>query len=251
MIVTITAYKRPALLQRCLESIACAASPGRPFSVLVSLDYHSKEMHERMSDAVADSELTGVQIIRHGARAGVANHPRWVFNTVVRLGHKRIVALEEDTIVAPDVFLFADWALGQREFQFVNLADHKRKQVMFHTATMRVHVDWELRSPYGWAFTAGFWHALEPEWNGKIRLPYGWDWQLSHLCYREGWRSLTPEVARVYNTGREEGTYDTPDNWDRTQKDVRLCDEIPGRYEIVRAGARPDPPDWVKEEMRP
>ncbi len=255
MIVTITAYKRPALLAKCLESIA-KADLTLVSSVIVSLDWHSEEMYMDMFQVFSKYRYNGVCEVRFltlsQKRLGVANHPRKLFNTIAEETSKQaICALEEDTIVSPDAFLFAAWALDQPGYQFVNLAGQRKQVIAQDVADTRVHEDWELRSPYGWAFTPALWRQLEPQWNGKIRLPYGWDWQLSHLCYRENWRCLTPEVARVYNTGREDGTYDTPANWDATQKDVVICQAAPNKYVVVEH-ERPRPedwPEWVKQEV--
>ena len=261
MIVTVTAYKRPELLSRCLEFIVTAdVSPVS--HVCISCDWHSNEMYDRMFVACHNilPRNFPFTITKHDKRLGVANHPRWVFNR--NYTDDAICALEEDTIVSPDCFTFADWALRQPGYQFVNLApgpnfSHQPKIFggLHDNDFEFVHEDWELRSPYGWAFTPAFWRELEPQWNGKIREPYGWDWQLSHLCYREGYRCLTPEVARVYNTGRENGTYDTPGNWDATQRDVVLCQAAPCsiQYKLI-THQRPEPenwPEWVKFEVRP
>ena len=257
MIVTITAYKRPHLLARCLESV-CAADLSPVSGINVSLDYHSPEMTGVMR-AVCDkfrpklgSMLTIFPYVVK--RLGVANHPRVLFDMLTEELDQQtdICAIEEDTIVSPDAFMLADWGLKQIGYDFVNLADYKRSGLFNNL----VHEDWELRSPYGWAFTTKLWNWLEPQWNGKIRAPYGWDWQVSHLCYREGWRCLTPDIARVYNTGREEGTYDTPENWDETQKDVLICQDVPnniGKYVVVSHDrpARAQWPEWVLREVAP
>lgn len=257
MIVTITSYKRPELLARCLESIT-KANLSPVSDVLVSCDWYSKDMCDRMfrewSNAVKPPTTRWLYPAFNKRRMGVANHPRYVFEH--RAPDHDICALEEDTIVSPDCFLFASWALRQPGYQFVNLADHKREFARHnpHLRNEDVHEDWELRSPYGWAFTPTFWRGLEPQWNGKIREPYGWDWQLTHLCYREGWRSLTPEVARVYNTGRENGTYDTPGNWDATQRDVVLCQARPYSIEYKLVSHERPPreqwPEWVIREIQ-
>lgn len=254
MIVTITAYKRPLLLKRCLESIMAASLEGVT-GIVVSCDCHSKEMYKEMyqvtDQIMGASSLRGPYMARfkQSYRLGVANHPRWLFDTVTANYTDAIVAIEEDTIVAPDAFRFAAWALQQKNFQFVNLARGPRISWDGYFDDKSVHEDYELRSPYGWAFNHEFWKQIEPFWNGKIRAPYGWDWQLTHLCYRNGWRCLTPEVARVYNTGREGGTYDTPYNWDLTQRDVVLCQASPNKYEVV-LHSRPETPAWVVEEMK-
>jgi hypothetical protein len=254
MIVTITAYKRPELLKKCLESIE-TAHLGPVTEIHISFDYHSDEMTALMIK-VCKSCIFDKYFGPTKTRLGVANHPRALFNKLV---YSDICALEEDTIVSPDTFLFAEWALKQPGYKFVNLA---RGPNFFHNATMLsttakwfsevVHEDNELRSPYGWAFTADFWRLLEPQWNGKIRAPYGWDWQLTHLCYREGWHCLTPEVSRVYNTGRENGTYDTPANWDATQRDVVICQTVPYKYIVTKHSSLDTAPvpAWVADEMK-
>src|ERR1700693_2742106 len=83
MIVTITAYKRPELLARCLASIV--AADLRPvIGVLVSLDHHSSQMSQNMAEVFwryAGKLPSGTTLLHQGKRLGVANHPRAVFNT--------------------------------------------------------------------------------------------------------------------------------------------------------------------------
>jgi hypothetical protein len=256
--VTITAYKRPELLERLLESML-DADLGPVRRVILSCDKYTDDYYERMRKVFewfgycAQNRFPDLwtEIFHLTRRLGVANHPRWLYNTVVRSGATGIIALEEDTIVAPDCFRFAEWGLIQCKdnTKFVNLADHHIKGMSNNSSV--ASMDLELRSPYGWAFSRDFWQELEPLWNGKIREPYGWDWQLTHLSYREGWLSITPDVARVYNTGREGGTYDTPETYDAAMCNVKLCDAFPDEYRLHVHARQGDVPEWVWREMQP
>lgn len=245
----IMAYKRPPLLKACLESIM-EADKQHIGSIQISCDHHSIDMENRMRDvyeSVASSMGVYTAFQQQPKRLGPANHLRRMISCDPSPGP--FVVLEEDTIVSPDVFNYAYWAL-QQPCQFVNLGG-----LAMSSDPHVAYQDWLLRSPYGWAFTRHFWATVEPYWNGKIREPYGWDWQVNHLCYREGWTCITPAISRVYNTGREEGTYDTPENWDAERKDVVICHESTdniSNYVLVSNGARPaqtDWPQWVKKEM--
>lgn len=66
-------------------------------------------------------------------------------------------------------------------------------------------------------------------------------------------RFLFPHMPRVINVGREKGTNETPETWDRTQKDVPLHrSEYRGPYEII--GKVPDEDasridDWMRPEI--
>jgi hypothetical protein len=244
--VTITAYKRPELLRRCLESIA-KADLSPILQIFIQLDFHSIETTERMI-----AELNPfVRKFRHDV-ISVGCHPlrdRWGIANTTRAAYRCndgwICAIEEDTTVSPDAFLYAEWALKQG-YSFVNLCSH---QTPLGIDPTKVHEDNELRGGYGWAFTRKFWEYLEPRWNGKNHAPYGWDWNVTYLCYREKWRVLTPEVSRVRHTGREGGTYMTPATFDATRQHV--CDTVPEKYEIVKHELDYTPPDWVQAEMVP
>ncbi|HKT90138.1 MAG TPA: hypothetical protein VJQ59_16955 [Candidatus Sulfotelmatobacter sp.] len=247
MIVCVTAYKRPGLLRLCLQSILAAKKPDGFQGVMVSADWHSSDMAEQMYQVCESFE--DAQFDMQSCRMGIANNTRHLINRATEHSYK-IVALEEDSFISPDALLYASWALRQDGYVFANL--HSKMDGSYRSIDA-VHEDNELRGAFGWAFNRGAWRSqLEPHWNGKIRAPYGFDWQITHLCYREKWKVLTPEISRVRNTGREMGTYDTPENWDRTQKDVKICESIPDKYRLVD---HPDlswsPPDWVQEEMRP
>ena len=251
MTVTITAYKRPELLRRCLESVAKAdISPVT--DIIVSLDYASNRTTDEMVAVVREyrsffaSHDIYWEVDRPCDRKGVANNTRHAYD--LAFSDRPIefcCAIEEDTTVAPDAFVFAGEMLAcHKEYRFVNLCSH---QTPLGTDPTKVHEDNELRGGYGWAFTRDFWEYMEPRWNGKNRAPYGWDWYVTYLCYREKWEVLTPEVSRVMHTGRE-GTYCTPAWFDEHPQ--RVCDVIPERYEIVKHDLDWRQPQWVQDEMR-
>jgi hypothetical protein len=250
--VTITAYKRPGLLRRCLESIAKAdLSPVG--NLFVQLDYHSPTMTEQMLKEAMSfrSKLAELGVFTNGMktadRRGIANITRAAYACAFEdNADAAICAIEEDTTVSPDAFLFAEWALKQQPYAFVNLCSH---QTPLGSDPTKVHEDNELRGGYGWAFTREFWEYLDPRWNGKNHAPYGWDWNVTYLCYREKWRVLTPEVSRVRHTGREGGTYTTPATFDATPQHV--CDTVPEKYEIVKHELDYRQPAWVQAEMAP
>jgi len=249
MTVTIVAYKRPELLRQCLESIAKAdLSPVDRF--VFALDYHNADTMEQMAAVIRDYHPNRIlyRTVQQFDRLGVANNTRAAYNAGFSVHGDEIVALEEDVTVAPDVFVFAQkmlqWSRFAPGYHFVNLCSH---QTPLGSDPTKVHEDNELRGGYGWAFTREFWAYLEPRWNGKNRAPYGWDWNVSYLCYREKWRVLTPEVSRVAHTGRE-GTYCTPQWFDAHPQQV--CTVTPERYELVKHELDYTLPEWVQAEMR-
>lgn len=260
MIVTVVAYKRPELLAKLLESIS-KADLTHVDRVLVSCDWHSDEMYQRMyrvfNDTIYPSREMSSHIIKQRSRLGIHNHQRWIYNWVAGPNGyaDQVVALEEDCIISPDAFNLAHWALQQSGYKFVNLSHNNLFKGDISGRGKYLVEDNQFRSSYAWAFTRDFWHELEPQWNGKTRQPYGWDWQINYLCYREGWKCLTPEVSRAMNTGREEGTYETPETYDRTRTGVVICQTVPHMYSLVRgnqgSGVVTEMPEWVKEEMRP
>jgi hypothetical protein len=254
LIVTIVAYKRPELLAKLLESIS-QADLKHVADVIVSCDHHTDEMYTQMRIAWEKSFPSNFasSILHQKKRLGIHNHQRWLYDWAIGWMERsaEIVALEEDCIVSPDTFNLAHWALSQTGYKFLNLAGHSGDDPNV------VGEDNILRSSYAWAFTRDFWRELEPYWNGKIRLPYGWDWQVTHLCYREQWRSLTPAMPRAMNTGRENGTYETPATYDRDRAGQgEICRVVPApeSYTLVKREkeAYTEPlPDWVREEMAP
>jgi len=247
MTVTVVAYRRPNLLRQCLESIAKAdLSPVT--DVILAADFYSGQMSRLMADEFEAfirkcGDQVECRLIQPIDRLGVANNTRAAYQAA-ETGF--LCAIEEDTTVSRDAFKIAFRMLRQYpQYKFVNLCSH---QDPLGTDPTKVHEDNQLRGGYGWAFTREFWEYMEPRWNGKNRAPYGWDWNVTHLCYREKWTVLTPEVSRVRHIGREDGTYMTPAIFDATQQ--RLCEVTPERYEIVRHELDWHPPDWVQDELR-
>ena len=262
VIVTIVAYKRPELLKQCLDSVV-AADLYQVTDIWVSCDWHSKEMRQRMYDVDTYSTDLPINFTFQTQRFGIHNHQRLLYTDAAGESNE-ICALEEDCVVSPDTFNMAHWALQQPGYKFVNLGHDNKLNLRTQPAPGLPTVDsfiWEdnqFRSSYAWAFTKDFWRELEPQWNGKIRAPYGWDWQVNYLCYREKWKCLTPEVPRAMNTGREGGTYETPDTYDRDRTGVVICQASPYMYSLVRGNWSTEQvtsdrelPEWVKEEMRP
>jgi len=69
---------------------------------------------------------------------------------------------------------------------------------------------------WGWCCTRAVWlRLLAPYWNYKRDLPIGWDWSISKLMADKGLRAIEPALSRVRNIGREKGTYQTPEGYDR------------------------------------
>jgi hypothetical protein len=254
MIVTIVAYKRPELLKQCLDSVV-AADLSHVTDIWVSCDWHSEEMRQRMYAVDTYSINLPINFEFQTKRFGIHNHQRLLYNDAV-IGANEICALEEDCVVSPDIFNLAHWALQQPGYKFVNLGHDGKLDLRGDDSIAPEYFLWEdtqFRSSYAWAFTRDFWRELEPQWNGKIRQPYGWDWQVNYLCWREKWKCLTPEVSRAANTGREQGTYETPDTWDAGRKGVVICQSVPHLYSVVSSQTKTDVemPGWVVEEMRP
>jgi hypothetical protein len=257
MIVTIVAYKRPELLARLLESVM-QADLTHVECISISCDRHSDEMYQKMCKVCEDVfwRHQNVPTYRHWravwreqvVRLGIHNHQRWLYNTALGM---QICALEEDCVVSPDIFNMAHWALQQPGYKFVNLArpvnwpvELSLQRIADMPSAERLHEDHEFRSSYAWAFTRDFWRELEPQWNGKMRQPYGWDWQINYLCYREGWKCLTPEVARAY---------ETPDIRDANRAGATICQTVPHLYSVVSSQTSRESvelPGWVVEEMK-
>jgi len=245
--IAITCYKRPELLKGLLESIA-QADLTHVVRFVVSVDWHSDEMFMRMCDvfrqSVGDLGARGCRLCKQAYRLGIHNHNRWLINEAFN-AHKAeaVVMLEEDCVVAPDALNFAWWAL-QQNGAIVNLGG-KWSDGVRH-AVRGTH----LIESAGWAVTRENWQQIEPYWNGKMRMPVGWDWSLSYLCYVRGWDTIDPLVARVKNVGRTNGTYQTAADYDLDRANVVLATGIPKEYTLLEGEPDRTWPEWVKEEAR-
>lgn len=69
------------------------------------------------------------------------------------------------------------------------------------------------------------------------------------------WQLIIAITLGGIAAGREGGTYETPETYDRDRTDIVIRQTVPHMYSLVRGnqglGIVRETPEWVKEEMRP
>lgn len=214
--ITVTAYRRPKHLARCLiaqdiaQTVYCGESPD-PW---ISID-HSEHAGEAEAVFSAARLYYGRRRIRvNDPKFGLWPHENNALQTYDWAFHetdcRAIVAIEDDCLLAPDALQLCSWFLDNHtgEYLFLNLANCNQP-----TACLGRELDvvesTRIVSPWAWCFTRAAWESrIRPQWNhlaGEGGSPKGWDWSLSASMEQHGWKSLMPVLPRARNIGRDLG----------------------------------------------
>ena len=207
--ITIAAYRRPEYLQEVLRSLEKALEycpEFKPDHIILGIDPGGDlEVEQR--------DHSPIEIIRWPEHLGVNEHPRRLLQyAFMELGSDFNLHLEDDTVLSPDALRLALW-FEKWGYEALTLSLHSHSRD-FENAR-RVYST-ERFGAWGWACTRHAWTGwLSHYWNYKRELPIGWDWSISKLMAVENLHSLAPALSRARNIGREKGTYQTPEGYDR------------------------------------
>jgi len=206
--ITIAAYRRPEYLQQVLESLTEAeryCPEFKPDHIIIGIDSGTGlEVHADESD---------IEVIYWPEHLGVNEHPRRLLQyAFMELGSDFNLHLEDDTVLSPDALRLAMW-FQRTPTPAITLSLYSPSKAVAENEVVRYRQDF---GAWGWCCTRAVWlRLLAPYWNYKRDLPIGWDWSISKLMAEKGLRAIEPALSRVRNIGREKGTYQTPEGYDR------------------------------------
>jgi len=159
-----------------------------------------------------------------GVRVNPYNALNYVFNV---LGSDFNVHLEDDLVLAPDVFCLSDWYYNTYKDTPLTYMSYG----LFNHASNGDNLDGlEVISMFeglGWCtFKEGWNDCFSKYWfddtyGWKHFNSYGWDWAI-HGAYTEfGYKGIRPLTARTNHNGRIGGTHALPAFHDATFKNLK------------------------------
>jgi hypothetical protein len=250
--VSVIAHRRPKYLRRTLDALAKCRRLEEYFT-LISIDGPKGLEQDACVEALIKTDLDWDDILLHDVNRGVDDHPFHVYETVFSQSEFNVV-FEEDVVPASDSLELATWfhTLPERD-QYACLCLHNKSRDQNNPLDLFEAMRF---CPWGWAVTKQKWEEVfRPEWNAKKLHPKGWDWGAGLTIQRHGLKSLAPSLSRTLNIGRDGGTYEQPDNWDRWAKDLVCSDGTHGRdYRIAsrlpEGFETSEREEWVMEELK-
>jgi hypothetical protein len=120
------------------------------------------------------------------------------------------VHLEDDTVPAKDFLSFMEW--GRRFGTDSSVLSVAGWSKIGGNPQYAVSQRWF--TPWGWGTWLDRWQEVEPTWEAGG--PESWDCRLArmHLGDRV---EVVPALSRIQNIGRDGGTHNTPELWEREQ----------------------------------
>jgi hypothetical protein len=217
--IFITAFDRPHLLDRTLESWdSVRGIKDWAFVFRIEPSHHTEENKRLVREFVSRNELPYHEMIVNPHVHGVLHHP-WVGFTELFRDFNFVVRSEDDLCVSDDILEYLTWA---------ELTFRARPEV----ATIHAYTDADGHSPsavnvlpefnpWVWGTWRDRWNdVIGPTWdhdystfNGSPGNQSGWDWNLNTRIFpARGLHGVVPRMSRVDNIGVQ-GTHSTPENF--------------------------------------
>ena len=212
--ITLVACNRPAYTQQVLDSIKANDRYG--YHLFIAVEPGCQEV----VDLCKRVDFMPTTVIENPTKLGINYNQKSAYERAFFDGSEFNVALEDDTVLAPDALDLANWfhALPWRDrYLLMNLFNTSK------TAERPSEVEkTDAMCPWGWCFTRKQWnHWLCPNWMSDAR---GWDFSIVEMMRRLNFKSLTPIVSRTRNIGREGGANHTPELHDIAFKGLVMND---------------------------
>lgn len=212
--------------------IICSAENSPPcVDILENCGLPITILHKKNSSGVKSHE---------GARDNMYNVLSYAFSN----GSEFNVHLEDDFLLAPDVFSLADWyykTFKDKPLTYMSYGLFNHESRGDDYAALEVINVFE---GLGWCtFKEGWDLCFNKNWYDdtyarKHFNSYGWDWAVSGSFLEFGYKGIRPLIARTNHDGRHDGTCCTVAHhdkhygslkWNRTQriKEFKLPEETP------------------------
>ena len=229
-----TAWKRPEYTKLVLDALAKAWRPGwRFFGSLDEATKNPEVAEAMMSFARKHDGIVSVHTENIGCDANTFEAVELAF----RFGGSDFnLHLEDDTVPSPDALDLGGWFGGGGN---AGGSGGGSAFLLLHSDSRGGESPFALReimrfNSWGWGVSRAHWELFRREWNTKKNHPRGWDWSMNLSVQRHALIGLQPFLSRVKNIGRNDGTYETPENHDAwTRGLVQARAESTAEFEIV------------------
>jgi hypothetical protein len=264
--ITVLLHGRPQLLGpqldalvRCQEicafdKLVLSVDSGHPNTDLI------KFVAPDAAGAIAQAGLIDCEVVCSRKNLGVATHPKTAMARAFSSGATLAVSLEDDALPKPDLLRMALYyeQIACQDLALISFCNHRdfgrgQQDKIPEDDPSFLAESPHISSPFAWATVPEHWHWMEKYWNFKRVAPLGWDFSLS-MAMRLGKKvGIHPILSRCQNVGREGGTHESPESFDRTQLGLRY-QEAPylGKYNLVATldrGELDKVDDWMQPEL--
>lgn len=191
---------RPHYLRRVLDALR-EAKGHEDWTLIVS----SEPGCLPVLDMLSNIDWMPVKISMNRFKRGIDVNNMLAPDLAVRLGSEFNLYLEDDSLVAKDALLMADWFSKTKESEEASIISLRRiEQDKFRPNVIGSSLDGLLGD--GFAFNTKLWprylRAWWFYWDPRM-TGFGWDWALSTMMERNGWKQYNPMVNRSQNIGME------------------------------------------------
>lgn len=244
-VVTIKAWRRPDNLRQVLESITKAKYCWE-HDYIISADNHPETKNETIQ-AVKDFNVkmslwsqrpVNVKLFYHNTNLGCAGNMNFCFEKAFEAARtKAMIHLEDDTIVAPDIFRWFKWSLPIVKENnlfvaqpFTRIAAQAENIDEFDPSGHYLRDHFECGG--GWGITREGWDRINElgglfgavgncntdvpydKWKDTITVSWkgSWAWPMNKF-FRRGLLCLTPKVSRTNNIGLDRGLFNPNEKW--------------------------------------
>lgn len=237
MIVTIKGWRRPDMLKQVLQSIEKAHNADE-HKYIISIDNHEATKSESIQAVKGFKLKDNVKLYYQKTNLGCAGNMNFCFEKVFEeTDESFMIHLEDDTIVAPDIFRWFEWSKDIVEKYnlfaaqpFTRVCAQEENIDEFNPATHYFRDHFECGG--GWGMSRSQWNRIKDlggmfgavgncntdvpadKWKDTIHVGWkgSWAWPFNKY-FRRGRLCITPKVSRTNNIGHERGLFNPNEKW--------------------------------------
>lgn len=232
--ITLVGYNRIGYMAQAIGALVECRGIETFDKLIISVEPGCSEVIEmchRAAKMLSDGGVIDVEVYENIQRLGVAWNPFVALCRAFEIhGSDFNLAIEDDALLRPDAIDVLNWFESNHggptsEYTLMSMCNHKEyfmPEVVKYPDSV-VESD-HITSPFAWACTKHQFPFIKSAWNFKTVPPLGWDWSLSMAMRLESRKAVHPMLSRCQNIGRENGTNETPETFDKTQLHLPYSD---------------------------
>lgn len=239
--IVLVAYNRPLYLEQSSKALMeCQGFRELVDSIHCSVDdctgrgtmcYHQLK---RLAHINVPFTVNG-----HIGRKGIVGNTILGMKYAFEHGAENVLMLEDDAVLMPDALRLASWMCDQDTSGVLTMSlaahgDEKCGPKPSEDPSL-VGIYNFITCPFAYIVKREHWPFILKNWCCKEYHPCGWSWSLSYAGRMAGMSHFGPMLSRCRNIGRESGTNETPETWDRLQTGHNFSDgAYQGDYGLVQ-----------------
>jgi hypothetical protein len=238
--VCLTAFRRPDLLARSLDSLRANDPAGNGWTCHIRVE-PSPKLHEVLAVVKASGLFRSEQVSVNQRIQGPNENPRLAILDGFDAGADVVLYQQDDCVLSPDAIRLADWwaRLPERDL-FLCLwllaydSDPARPEEVVPSRGERARAlqGCSFHSGGAFAVSSASWRStLSRWWYTDAR---GSDWSIgARMDADPNVRALVPALSRAVHVGRTGGTFCTPELHDRLFGSLAVSDGAAAEFRLV------------------